>query len=986
MRRWWWILLSGLLVAIGAAVVLWPAPASPIVESSGEPPAPTFAAVDVRASGTQGLTLTGVVKDSAGKPIADAEVFLAASAQSSLTGVRCGICDEWLLSCHAHETARTVAGLLETKRGELVPALSVRSDAKGQFRFEQLAGTSFTVWGRATGFGDGVKERAAPGDPVELFLPLPRSLAGRLRDEAGAPIGNGTVRLTSRRLARVLETKTDPDGRFDVTGLGEGPFAVSAVAPGKLPALEDEAEAGAAPLVLTLRSPRRLEVRVLANEKPVSAVLSLQGDHLTRQLEVKDGFRALDELYPGDLMVSATAGELTTMPQRVTLAGALTQVTLNLERGGTIAVTTLDEAEQPVVSPTLELLTSAHERITTRKAQTGELSMFGPLGVGDYLLRVTATGYQQTTVPVTVKPGESPLTVTLSKGTVITGRVIDEYGRPAPGVAVLVTPTGDSILSDAEGRFVAPVPSPGLYELHAHHSDWGGGEIKVTAPKEDVVLQLEPKAGAEITVTAEGRRVEGASVTLFHKTGSYRSDRTSGADGVVLMRGLPDDSYLLVAMHPDYLPSERQPLELRDGDLRKVNAELKPGAKITGQVVDTSGAPIAGVAVAVMPRGAEPAVSDAQGQFSIAPLRPNFNFVLRVNQKGFDQVDRVTAKAGGEPVRVVLRRQPVFRGRVLGNGQPLKNFRVDAHEVSSPDGRFELPLSATEDRVILSIEAPGYEPMMANRPNTPELGDFDLSRAPQVSGVVRDEGGQPVVDAVVSCDTCEQSVLSGPDGRFALGKPAFQREFSVVAKKGRRTATKTVMDGALQGLELVLKPGVKVSGLAYLPTGVPAAGLEIAGVNVDRGDTVSVVTNADGTYSMEVAPGLYRFVLSLPPSQFGSEDPPAQIIEITAAENRLDFGPVPGLGTLTVRFTPARGAALWLVKGDVRQVGNPPMELLRSPWAQLVYQPQGTHVTLGALQPGRYTLIWGSFHAALPTGPVLMPVTVPSAGEVTLTQ
>ena len=96
----------------------------------------------------------------------------------------------------------------------------------------------------------------------------------------------------------------------------------------------------------------------------------------------------------------------------------------------------------------------------------------------------------------------------------ISGRVIDEYGRPSPGVAVLVTPTGDSITSDADGRFVAPVPSPGLYELHAHHSDWGGGEIKVTAPKEDVVLQLEPKAGAEITVTAEGRRVEGASVTL----------------------------------------------------------------------------------------------------------------------------------------------------------------------------------------------------------------------------------------------------------------------------------------------------------------------------------------------------------------------------------------------------------------------------------------------------------------------------------------
>lgn len=982
MRRSWPFILFGLLIAGAVAFTWWPSPDEPVVVAQADP-TPTFEAVEVRASGAQqGLTLTGTVKDPGGQPIADAEVFLASSSQSSLTGVRCGVCSEWLLSCHAHETARTVATLLETRKGELVPGLTVRSDAQGRFRFEQLAGTSFTVWGRASGFGDGVKERAAPGDPVELFLPLPRALSGQLRDEGGAPVP-GTVRLTSRRLARVLEVQADAQGRFVVQGLGEGPFAVSATAPGRLPALEDEAEAGPTPVLLTLPSPRRLEVRVLSAGKPVDAVLLLEGDHLTRQLEVKGGFRAIDALYPGDLVISAAAGELSTMPQRVTLSGPVTQLTLHLERGGTIAATVLDEADQPVSAPTLELLTAAHERVTTRKAQTGELVVFGPVGVGDYQLRVTASGYQPVTVPVRVKPGETALTVTMTKGTVISGRVIDEYGRPAGGVSVLVTPTGDNVMADGEGRFVAPVPSPGLYELHAHHSDWGGGDLKVTAPKEGVELQLEPRAGAEITVMVEGRRVEGASVSLFHSKGNFRSDRTSGADGVVLMRGLPSDTYLLVATHPDFLPSERQPLELLDGDLKRVTAELKPGAKLKGQVVDTQGAPVASVQVSVVPRGAEPAMTDAQGQFSLAPLRPNLSYGLRVTQKGFDQVDRVIARPGGEPVRIVVRRQPLFTGRVLGSdGQALKNFRVDGHEVTSADGRFELPLPATSDRVILSIEAPGYEPTMANRPNTPDLGDFTLERAPQVSGIVREEGGGPVVDAVVSCDSCEQSVLTGQDGRFELGKPAFQREFTVMARKGRRTGTKTVSGGALQGLELVLKPGVKVSGVAYLPTGQPAAGLEILGVHMDRGETVSVVTNADGSYAMDVAPGIYRFMLGLPQGQSPSEDPPALISEVSGPETRLDFGPVPGLATLTVRLTPRHGHALWLVRGDVRQVGNPPLELLRMPWAQLVYQPQAPRLTLGGLTPGRYTLIWASFHAALPSGPVIVPVSVPAGGEI----
>lgn len=984
MRRWLFIAI-GLVAVITAAVVLWPSEPEP-VEPVAEPaaPVPEYKPVEVRASGAQqGLTLTGVVRDPKGNPIADAEVFLASSAQLSLTGTRCGVCQEHLLACNAHETTRTVAGLLESKRGELVPGATTRSDKDGRFRFEQLVGTSFTVWGRATGFGDGVKERAAPGDPVELFLPTPRSIIGRLRDESGRAIG-GTVRAVSRRLSRYHEVSSDAEGYFRLDALGEGPFYVLATSPGRLPASKDMVEAGPDVVVLTIQAPRRLEVRLLADGKPVDGVVQLQGDHLTRDVPAKGGFAGIDSLYPGELMVSAYSGELSSAPQRVSLVGSVTQLTLNLERGGRLAVTVIDDANQPVTEPTVELLTRSGELVTKRVLKTGELGLFGPIGPGDYVLRGSAEGFQSASLPVTVKPGEAPVELTLSKGVMIAGRVIDEYGRPAPGVSVLVTPTGDSIFADAEGRFRAPVPSPGLYVLHAHHSDWGGGDVKVTAPKLDVELQLEPKAGAEVTVTVEGRRVEGANVVLFHSEGNFRSDRPSGADGVVLMRGLPPDTYTLVATHPDLLPSDRQTLVLQEGQLVKVNAELKPGATISGQVVDTLGAPVPGVSVTMVPRAAEPATTDNNGQFSLSPLRPKGLYSLRVVQRGFDQLDRVMAVAGGEPVRVVVKRQPVFRGRVLGDGQPLKSFRVDEFEVNSADGRFELALPATEDKVIVAIEAPGFEPLMVDRPNTPDLGDFDLKRAPLVTGVVRDEGGAGVPDAIITCETCEQSVLSGPDGRFTIGKPPFQREFNVVAKKGRRTATRAVTEGATQGIELVLKPGVMLSGTAYLPDGRPAAGVEIAGLHVDRSEPISVVTNADGTYSMEVPPGIYRFVLAIPGFQRLAEDPPAFISEVSGAQARLDFGPVPGMPMLSVRVAPTPGFALWLVRGDVRAVANPPLELLRAPWAQLVYQPRVDRVTFGGLQPGRYTLVWASFHASQPGGPVIVPVDVPAQGEVTM--
>jgi hypothetical protein len=286
--------------------------------------------------------------------------------------------------------------------------------------------------------------------------------------------------------------------------------------------------------------------------------------------------------------------------------------------------------------------------------------------------------------------------------------------------------------------------------------------------------------------------------------------------------------------------------------------------------------------------------------------------------------------------------------------------------------------------VVLAIEAPGYEPLMEKRPDTPDLGEFELKRAPPVTGVVHDETGAPVEGAVVSCDSCEQSVLSGPDGRFSLGKPALQHEFKVVAKKGKRTATRTATDKTLEGLELVLQAGVQLSGTVYQADGTPAPGVELSGVQVDRSEPMSVVTNADGTYATELPPGTYRFMPSIPGATMHSEDPPALITRIDGAQAHLDFGPAPGLASLTVRLTPQPGYALWLVRGTAKGFGNPPMELLHADWAMLVYQPRVDRVTFGGLAPGHYTLVWASFHANVPEGPLTVPVDVPASGEVTL--
>jgi protocatechuate 3,4-dioxygenase beta subunit len=989
MRKWLVIGVAFCLLFLAGAV-LWPLGSTP--PRPAEPVAaprvlPDFESIEVSSGTSEGLTLTGRVLDSGGRPVADAEVSLAASAQKTLTSVRCETCGQALLACPARESALHAWDFFEQAHGFLNARASVRTDAQGRFRFEHLAGVSFSVWARAPGFGAAMRERAAPGEPVELFLPAARRLTGQVVDDAGRGVAGARVHAVSRKVPLPSEAVTGPEGTFTLEGLGEGPFYVLASARGFLPAVAPLVEAGAREVRLRLEPARTLEVHVTREGQPAEATVRLEADHLARAAKTEGGVVRFDNLYPDSLVVSAEAGLYGAAPRGLTLGERLTQVTLELEEAGTLMVTVVDDTGQPVPSPRLALRTTrGNDAIQTQKPATGALVQFGPLAVGDYVLEGKAPGFHDAQLPAHVKPGETALELEMARATVVAGHVLDQYGRPAPNVSVLVQPTGDTVLADAEGHFSIAVPSPGLYELHAHHSEWGGGQVKVTAPTEDAKLELEPRAALEVTVMAEGRRVEGADVVLWvENQGIFRSDSPSGSDGVVPMRGLPPGSYSLVATHPDYVASERQSVRVEDGQTQRVTVTLESGAALSGDVVDTEGQPVSGASVSVLPRVSEPVTTDARGHFEMRALKAGRPYLVEARHANYDQRERVQGEPGGPPLRLTMTARPTFRGRVVEeDGQPVRRYRLDEHEVSSADGRFELPLAAAGDRLIVSVEAQGHEPLMVDKPAEPrDLGDLVLKKAPVVTGLVREEGAGPVADAVVGCDACEDSVMTGPDGRFSLPSPSFVSTFNVTARKGRLSASvSTSREG--KALELVLKPATRLSGTVYLPSGAPAAGIQVEGVSADRGEAVSFVTGPDGRYSVDVAPGSYRFSLGSA-GEFSGEV--TLLARVGDAARRLDIGPSPGSASLTVRLpvTPeGMGKALWLISGDVRSAGNPPRELLRADYGQLVYQPRAESITLRGLPPGRYTLVWASLHENEEQAPVLRSVQLPSQAEVVL--
>ncbi|WP_434379986.1 carboxypeptidase regulatory-like domain-containing protein [Melittangium boletus] len=987
MRKWLVIAVASFLVFIAGAV-LWPvspAQAPAVVREPAARVLPSFESVEVSSGSAEGLTLTGRVLDPAGRPVADAEVSLAASAQKTLTSVRCDECGLALLACPARESALHAWDFFEQAHGFLHAKAHVRTDAQGRFRFEHLAGVSFSVWARAEGFGAAMRERAAPGEPVELFLPAPRSISGQVVDESGRGLAGARVHAVSRKVPLPSEGVTGPDGSFVLSGLGEGPFYVLASAPGFLPTVEPQVEAGARVLRMRLEPSRTLEVRVTRQGQPASARVRLKADHLLREAQAERGVVRFESLYPDALVVSAESGAWGAAPRAVTLSERLTQVTLELEEAGALLVTVVDEAGQPVPTPQLVLRTArGNDVIQAQKASTGALVQFGPLALGDYVLEGRAPGFQDAQLPARIKPGETTLELEMVRATVIAGHVLDQYGRPAPNVSVLVQPTGESVLADGEGHFAVSVPSPGLYSLHAHHSEWGGGQVKVTAPTEDAKLELEPRASLEVTVTSEGRRVEGADVVLWVEgDGIFRSDSSSGSDGLVPMRGLPPGTYAMVAMHPDYQPSERRTVEVLDGQTQKVTVSLDAGKALRGEVVDTQGQPVAGASVSVLPRTSAAVTTDAQGRFEVRALKPDRPYLVEARHASYDQPERVQGTAGGESVRVVLKARELYRGRVVSrDGGLVRRFRVDEHEVTSADGRFELPLSAAGDRLIVSVEAAGFEPLMVDKPARPtELGELVLERAPVVTGLVREEGGGPVADAVVGCDACEDSVMTGPDGRFSLPSPSFVSKFNVSARKGRLSASVSAAREEGRALELVLKRATRLSGVVYQANGTPAAGVQVEGVNADRSEPLSFVTGPDGRYGVDVAPGSYRFAMG--GRDFAGE--PALLVQVGESEQHLDFGPAPGTSSLTVRFAQVeRGKALWVIAGDVSGVKDPPRELMRARYGQLLYQPRGDRLTLQGFPPGRYTVIWSNFHADAEQGTLVRTVQLPTSADVVL--
>lgn len=446
--------------------------------------------------------------------------------------------------------------------------------------------------------------------------------------------------------------------------------------------------------------------------------------------------------------------------------------------------------------------------------------------------------------------------------------VLRPAGRPGrngptgedPGAAAS-DPAALTVESAATGRFAIPVSPAAEVDLDVYRAGYAPAQrrgIRLGAscmPSFDLgALVLQPGARlAGRVVDPRGKPIPGAGIFLAERLPSRASwektlrgepDAESGRDGsfVVddLARGIPlhllvrADGYIATAVR-SVRPPVRGPLLVR----------LEPAAVLRGRLLDEAGEAVSGARVNLTwqeiladdprerPVGEaieRSAVSNGEGRFEIAEV-PAGEVSLDVRAHGFIPIEGFEAAVPmPDPARelvVRLRRGARLEGRVTTTAAaPVAGVRILAGSGSA----------STDAEGVYAIDgvAPGQQEIQVFHPHYRrrvrslriEEGtnrfDVELEEGFKVAGRVVDQDGRPVGGAQVRLATLSRVELrehhgsTGIDGAFLLAPVAAGRYGLEATASGfaaaKRSEPVTVVDGAVEGLEIVLRRGASVSG------------------------------------------------------------------------------------------------------------------------------------------------------------------------------
>jgi protocatechuate 3,4-dioxygenase beta subunit len=661
------------------------------------------------------------------------------------------------------------------------PIASVRSGADGVFVLSvagPAASRGFRL--RMEGAGvvpillAGVYDASESEDLGDEPLAPASKLAGRVVDDKGKPVAGAEVTLHSRggpgplgplgggafqaadvlSVPRTALTGIDGSFRFDDARPQNNRLVVEAR--GYATSEVVNVREGALPRPVALQPGLTLSGVVRAAGKPAKGVLlRFEGKAESRWVEsAADGtFRLADLPAGGGGSLVADGGEQGMAELRgLSLPeAAAARVPLALAAPAAIEGRVVDaKPRRPI--PRVKVLARSGARIgVARSAADGRYRIAGLL---PNRYRVEADDpryvrYDRANIVVLAGAAEK-VDLPLTQGASISGRVVDEEGKPIANARGRLDAAGEggglrafvrqqrggeraAFRTGVDGTFKASRLSPGEGQsLTVTHPDYearsvGGLSLPAGGARTGVSVVLarglqlagvvkdhegNPVAGADVTMnqarTFRGGR-GGMQVQMNLVAGPESRERAvTGSDGRFVFKGLAKGDYMLAARKPGFSEAILDPAKVAE-DAEPVELVLSAGASISGMVVDTAGQPAEGYFVQIRPRsggdspmrgmGPGRGATGPDGFFSIDGLRAGEAYdLLTISGEGAGpRREGVTAPAEG--VELVVPSKGRISGRVVeaASGQPVSDFEI----AYNPDR------SARGGGMVVRIAGPG---------------------------------------------------------------------------------------------------------------------------------------------------------------------------------------------------------------------------------------------------------------------------------------
>jgi uncharacterized GH25 family protein len=588
--------------------------------------------------------------------------------------------------------------------------------------------------------------------PVRLFGELrydfelvPESIvAGQVVDESARPVADAVVIATpvSAEGPHVAyrSVMAGPDGRFSITNLAPGMVELMAIADGF--ATETPRIAVASPtaiaseLRLVVKQRAQISGRVLMKGSPIAgarvSVKATGSVPSSASYSQSDGSFVLDGVPRGNVTVAVTPYEVQTPRTLAVNQAKIDDVTIEVSRLATLRGRVVRHG-RPVAGAEVRCSIATPRNVRT-DAEGGFLFEGLPAGVCDLFaqeLEHTKAFSPYRTVPITAGQIHT-VDLDLAAGAEVRGTVVDEAGKPVPGVYVLLVITDHTrdqceAMTDARGEFACiGLTGGGEYNVGVFPSPAGGEPFAPAVGERHTPIAVkngdDVVTGVRIAVKLERLTIRGrvvddagapvadarvAAIGRVRTTDMQPLAKTDGS-GAFEVRSLAPGTYTLHAHAGDGGDAELKGIAAGATD---VEIRLVRTGSIEGQLAgfDTPPTVVARVTSATQFRDNRAIVDGSRFTFSgMVPA------TYIVEATSGDEGDGVAVEVRpGETARVTLksRGRGDIEGRLVefGTKTPLAGVKCEATlSVNGAGGTMELSAqpSITDAQGMFRLKAP----------------------------------------------------------------------------------------------------------------------------------------------------------------------------------------------------------------------------------------------------------------------------------------